>query len=63
MSKYREDGWSRHDRDQARIWRSLSYLERLHWLEDAKRFTKLALDCAEQRRIEHQKGKDKLRSL
>jgi hypothetical protein len=33
-----ETGWDRHDAEQRRRWMRLSPLERLRWLDDAKRF-------------------------
>jgi hypothetical protein len=39
-------GWQAHVREQRRRWLALSYVERLRWLEDAKRFHAMALGAA-----------------
>lgn len=44
-----EDGWERHQAEQRRAWLKLTPLERLLWLEDAKRFAAMALGAARKR--------------
>jgi hypothetical protein len=46
----REQGWEDHERQQRRAWLALTYAERLRWLEDAKRFTAVALGAARRAR-------------
>lgn len=43
-------GWEQHREAQRRAWLRLSYAERLRWLEEAKRFARLALASARKRR-------------
>ncbi len=45
----RETAWRRHADETRRAWRRLSYLERLRWLEQAKRFHYQALGLARRR--------------
>lgn len=49
----REQGWEEHERQQRRAWLALTYAERLRWLEDAKRFTAVALGAARRSRRPH----------
>ena len=43
-------GWEQHRKEQRRAWLRLSYAERLRWLENAKRFARLALEAARRRK-------------
>jgi hypothetical protein len=43
-------GWEQHREEQRRAWLRLSYAERLRWLENAKRFARLALEAARRRK-------------
>ena len=43
------DGWHAHERDQGAAWLRLTHLQRLRWLDGAKRFAKLALEAAKAR--------------
>lgn len=45
-------GWEQHGEAQRRAWLRLSYAERLRWLEQAKRFARLAFAAARRRRLE-----------
>ena len=42
-------GWEQHREEQRRAWLRLSHAERLRWLEQAKRFARLALEAARKR--------------
>lgn len=44
------DGWRTHEAEQLRAWMRMSCLERLRWLDQAKRFAALALEAARERR-------------
>lgn len=44
------DGWTAHATEQRRAWLTLSYAERLQWLEDAKRFVAVAHGAARRKR-------------
>jgi hypothetical protein len=44
-----QSGWEQHREAQRRAWLRLSYAERLRWLEEAKRFAKVALEAARKR--------------
>jgi hypothetical protein len=44
-----QPGWEQHREAQRRAWLRLSYAERLRWLEQAKRFARLALASARRR--------------
>lgn len=44
------NGWRTHEAEQLRAWMSMSCLERLRWLDQAKRFAALALEAARKRR-------------
>jgi hypothetical protein len=46
----RPDGWRTHEAEQLRAWMRLSFLERLRWLDQAKRFAALAVEAARKRR-------------
>jgi hypothetical protein len=50
VAERRQPGWELHREEQRRAWLQLSYAERLRWLEQAKRFARLALDAARKRR-------------
>ena len=41
-----DDGWKRHDAEQRRAWRELSFAQRLEWLWQAKLFARRALGRA-----------------
>ena len=43
-------GFELHREAQRRAWLRLSYAERLRWLDQAKRFARLALESARKRR-------------
>jgi hypothetical protein len=45
-----EEGFAQHRESQRRAWLRLTHAERLRWLEQAKRFAKLALEAARSRR-------------
>jgi hypothetical protein len=45
-----EKAWKAREAEQRRAWLALSYSERLHWLEEAKRFCALALGAARRKR-------------
>jgi hypothetical protein len=47
----RRDGWRRHAEEQRRAWRRLTYVQRLQWLEQAKRFQSQALGLARRQRV------------
>ena len=49
------DGWRTHEAEQLRAWMRTSCLERLRWLDQAKRFAALALEAAEKRRAQAMK--------
>jgi hypothetical protein len=40
------DGWRKHEREQIRARLALTYGERLRWLEQTKRFARVALGAA-----------------
>jgi hypothetical protein len=42
-------GWELHREAQRRAWLRLSHTERLRWLEQAKRFARLAQEAARRR--------------
>ena len=44
------EGWADHEAQQRRAWLALTYVQRLRWLEDAKRFYAIALGAARRRR-------------
>jgi hypothetical protein len=44
------NGWRTHEAEQLRAWMSMSCLERLRWLDQAKRFAALAVEAARMRR-------------
>ena len=46
------DGWRMHEAEQLRAWMRTSCLDRLRWLDQAKRFAALALEAAEKRRAQ-----------
>jgi hypothetical protein len=46
----RDAGFEAHRREQRRAWLRLTYLERLRWLDQAKRFAARALGAARSRR-------------
>jgi hypothetical protein len=50
-----ERAWEIHEREQMRARLALDYSERLRWLEQMKRFTRVALGAA--RRREHEPPK------
>lgn len=45
----RESGFDEQRREQRRAWLRLTYLQRLQWLEQAKRFAARALEAARAR--------------
>lgn len=45
----RESGFDEHHREQRRAWLRLTFLQRLEWLEQAKRFAARALEAAKHR--------------
>ena len=47
-----EGSWAEHDRAQREAWKNTTHLERLQWLEDAKRFAFLAMKAAKKARGE-----------
>ncbi len=46
MKKPADDGWALHEREQLRARLAMTYAERLRWLEQMKRFTRVALGAA-----------------
>jgi len=42
-------GWEQHREAQRRAWLRLTHAERLRWLEQAKRFARLAMKAARKR--------------
>lgn len=44
------DGWAEHQRQQRRVWLALTPLQRILWLEGAKRFHAIALGAARRAR-------------
>jgi hypothetical protein len=50
----RDTGFEEHRREQRRAWLRLTYLQRLEWLEQAKRFAARALEAA---RIRAERGR------
>jgi hypothetical protein len=42
--------WADHQTQQRRAWLALTYVQRLRWLEDAKRFYAIALGAATRER-------------